>query len=218
MPFSQTSNTSILSAEELEKSIQSTLEKHSVNLGVWVFGYGSLMWNPEVHYDQFQPGLLKGYHRQLCIASLVYRGTPEYPGLVLGLAKGLDCQGMIFHIPSDHVQSELRKIWKREMFDDAYVPQWVDVETKIEPDSDALQTLKAITFIANHGHSCCLDELCLKVQAERVAKAHGTRGPCSDYLFNTLEHLRALGMEDPLLESLLPLVKEQQQSLKTLTK
>ena len=81
----------------------------------WVFGYGSLMWDPGFPYDAALPGLLVGYHRQFCLYSYRYRGTRERPGLVLGLDRGGSCRGVVYRVPDDAVAATKAYLWEREL-------------------------------------------------------------------------------------------------------
>src|SRR5260370_7544125 len=87
---------------------------------VWVFAYGSLMWNPEIAFAEARPGFLHGYHRSFCLYSRDYRGTPERPGLVLGLDRGGSCRGIVYRLPPDRVGETLDRIWAREMTAQVY--------------------------------------------------------------------------------------------------
>src|SRR5260370_40018264 len=82
---------------------------------VWVFAYGSLMWNPEIGFAEARRGVLHGYHRSFCLYSRDYRGTPERPGLVLGLDRGGSCRGIVYRLGPDRVGEALDRIWAREM-------------------------------------------------------------------------------------------------------
>ena len=96
---------------------------------VWVFAYGSLMWNPEIAFAEARPGFLHGYHRSFCLYSRDYRGTPERPGLVLGLDRGGSCRGIVYRLPPDRVGETLDRIWAREMTGQVYRMRRVAVRT-----------------------------------------------------------------------------------------
>ena len=87
-----------MNSEDLSNSVKQILKGMNLENGVWVFGYGSLMWNPDIKLSEKRTGTVTGYHRSLCLKSLVYRGTPDYHGLVFGLDKGDSCQGMPYRI------------------------------------------------------------------------------------------------------------------------
>ena len=119
-----------MSDKDLSNSIRKILKGRQIDNGVWIFGYGSLMWNPDFESQETISGEVKGYDRKLCLKSMVYRGTPDYFGLVFGLDVGESCQGICFRIPPEKIKAELTKIWKREMFAETYIPKWINVKTK----------------------------------------------------------------------------------------
>ena len=163
--------------------------------GVWLFGYGSLIWNPAFHFTDRLTGTVHGYHRRFCLWTHLGRGCPERPGLVLGLERGGSCRGAAFHIAPEAVEEELAIVWRREMLSGAYVPRWVRVRT-------ALGDVRAITFVINHAHERYARLLPDDRVAEVIATAEGFLGPCADYLINTVDHLAALGIHDRPLERL----------------
>jgi glutathione-specific gamma-glutamylcyclotransferase len=185
----------VLSEEELAASRAATLAEVDLSAGVWLFGYGSLIWNPAFHFTDRLTGTVYGYHRRFCLWTHLGRGCPERPGLVLGLERGGSCRGVVFHIAPDAVEEELAIVWRREMLSGAYVPRWVDVHT-------ALGHVRAITFVINHAHERYARLLPDDRVAEVIATAEGFLGPCADYLINTVDHLAALGIRDRPLESL----------------
>jgi len=164
---------------------------------LWVFGYGSLMWSPGFRPAEKRTGLVRGYHRALCILSSRYRGTPEKPGLVMGLCRGGSCWGMAFRVPAARVRRVLRALWKREMLNKVYVPTLVPVT--VGPK----RRIRALAFVADTSHRQFVRELDLHGRARLVAQGIGQRGPCVDYIRNTLDHMLALGVNDPHLARVL---------------
>ena len=189
-----------MSSLELKNSVQEMLKDRNLTNGVWVFGYGSLMWNPDFKVEEKISGEIKGYHRRLCLKSIVYRGTPDYHGLVFGLDKGESCQGMTFRISPENLATELQKVWEREMFAETYIPTWVNVKT-------VNKNISAITFVINPEHEHYVPDLELEEVAERVVRAEGKCGSCHDYVQNTVKCLHQLGLRDPALEQLLTLIE-----------
>jgi len=164
---------------------------------LWVFGYGSLMWAPEFDYVERRIGRVHGYHRALCILSSRYRGTPEKPGLVMGLCRGGSCWGMAFRIHAAHAKEALDALWKREMLNKVYVPKFVPVSLK------ETKRAHALAFVADSTHKLYVGELDLPGRARLVAQGIGQRGRCVDYIRNTLDHMRDLGVRDPHLSRIL---------------
>jgi cation transport protein ChaC len=189
-----------MSSQELSASFQGMLKGRNLENGVWVFGYGSLMWNPDFKFAEKITGVVSGFHRRLCLKSTVYRGTPDYHGLVFGLDQGDSCQGMAFRITPEHLETELQIVWEREMFAETYIPTWVSVQTK-------QRNVSAITFVINPEHEHYVPDLALEDVAQRVVRAEGKCGTCHDYVQNTVKCLHQLGLRDPVLEQLLTLIE-----------
>jgi cation transport protein ChaC len=185
----------VLSEEELAASRAAALAGVHLAGGVWLFGYGSLIWNPAFHFTDRLIGTVYGYHRRFCLWTHLGRGCPKRPGLVLGLERGGSCRGVAFHIAPEAVEEELAIVWRREMLSGAYLPRWVDVHT-------ALGDIRAITFVINHAHERYARFLPDDRVAEVIATAAGRLGPCADYLINTVDHLAELGIHDRPLEKL----------------
>jgi cation transport protein ChaC len=185
----------LLSDDELAASRAAILAGADLSGGVWLFGYGSLIWNPAFHFTDRLTGTVFGRHRRFCLWTHLGRGCPDRPGLVLGLERGGSCRGVAFHIAPDAVEEELTIVWRREMLSGAYVPRWVHVHT-------ALGDVRAITFVINHAHERYARLLPDDRVAEVIATAEGFLGPCADYLINTVDHLAALGIHDRPLERL----------------
>jgi cation transport protein ChaC len=163
---------------------------------LWVFGYGSLMWSPCFDYTHKAPGLAHGYHRALCILSTRYRGTRRKPGLVMGLRRGGSCWGMAYRIDAARLRRALARLWYREMPRRVYEPRLIPVRLKN-------RTVRALAFVADPAHPSYVRELDLHGRARLVAQGIGVRGPCIDYIRNTLDHMHAVGVRDPHLERIL---------------
>ncbi|MGH8705353.1 MAG: gamma-glutamylcyclotransferase [Burkholderiales bacterium] len=164
---------------------------------LWIFGYGSLMWSPGFRYAERATGRTHGYHRALCILSNRYRGTPDRPGLVVGLCRGGSCWGMAFRVPAARVRRVLAALWRREMVNRVYVPTLVRVALARG------RRIRALAFVADTAHSQFVRELDLHGRARLVAQGVGQRGRCVDYIRNTLAHMHEIGVRDPHLERVL---------------
>jgi glutathione-specific gamma-glutamylcyclotransferase len=163
---------------------------------LWVFGYGSLMWSPGFSYQEKILARVHGYHRALCILSTRYRGTHRRPGLVVGLCRGGSCWGMAFRVEASRVRSTLRRLWTREMPRRVYEPRLVLATL-------GRRTVRALAFLADPEHPSYVRELDLNSRAKLVAQGIGQRGPCVDYIRNTLDHMQQVGVRDPHLERIL---------------
>ena len=160
-------------------------------MALWVFGYGSLLWNPGFTPTRQVKARLHDYHRSFCMLSIHHRGTQDDPGLVLALDKqaGGTCTGLAFEVASGEEDSVLTMLRERELISSAYYEDTVDLVT--EDDIP----LKAVTYIIDPDHVqyCHFD---LEKQAQMIAHAVGGRGPNTEYLFNTAAHLDSLGIRD----------------------
>jgi len=170
---------------------------------LWVFGYGSLIWHPGFDFDDRRLAVLSGWRRAFCMTSVVYRGTPEAPGLVLALdadPAGL-CAGVAYHVPAATAAATHAYLRERELVSYAYD------EARVALTLDDGRTVEAIAYVSNRDHPQYAGGLTLEAQAEVIARARGPRGPNADYLLNTVESLEALGLHDPDLVHLAALVR-----------
>ena len=166
----------------------------------WVFGYGSLMWNPGFAHEEAVKARLYGYHRALCIHSRVYRGTPERSGLVMGLDRGGSCVGMAFRVAARDEAAVTRYLHEREMMNYVYRDLRLTIRT-----GDGRKAA-ALAFVADQGNPQFAGHLSAEAAAKIVSGARGTAGTNEDYVFNTLAHLRELGIRDHWLEEVAALL------------
>ena len=185
---------------ERQDSLRSMLVKHAPGESVWVFGYGSLMWNPAFHYVEARSGLVHGYHRSYCMWTAGGRGTPGLPGLMLAMDLGGACRGMAFRIAPDLVHEELEIVWRREMIGRAYRARWVTVRT-------GEGKVRALTFVIDRRYIRYAGKVSRDVQAAHIATAVGRMGTCREYLENTVAHLDALGIGDGPMHHMLERVR-----------
>jgi len=163
---------------------------------LWIFGYGSLMWSPGFAYSEKALARVHGYHRALCILSTRYRGTRRRPGLVMGLCRGGSCWGMAYRVHAQRVRRTLIALWNREMPRRVYQPSLVLARL-------GRRQVRALAFLADPEHPSYVRELDLHGRARLVAQGIGQRGPCVDYISNTLDHMHGVGVRDPHLERIL---------------
>lgn len=192
-----------LSAEELAASREAALAGHPRGASLALFAYGSLIWNPAFHFTGRELARVHGLHRRFCLWTHLGRGTPDRPGLVLGLDSGGSCRGVLFQIAADEVETELDIVWRREMVTGAYRPSWVTAHTDEGPR-------RALTFVINRRHERYSGKLGDAAVVDAIATACGPLGACADYLFNTAAHLEQLGIDDPRLQRLCRLVRARQ--------
>lgn len=162
----------------------------------WVFGYGSLIWRPGFSFVASQQALLRGAHRSLCIYSHEHRGTPEAPGLVFGLRRGGACRGMAFGVPAAEWRAVQDYLREREQVTGVYREALRPVRL-----ADG-RAVAALTFMVDESHVQYAGRLAIEEQLRLVRRSHGHSGPNVDYVLNTVEHLRAMGISDPYLFAL----------------
>ena len=162
----------------------------------WVFGYGSLMWHPGFPHVEVRVAVLHGYHRRFCIYSHRYRGTPDCPGLVLGLDRGGSCRGLVYRVPAAEAAAELDYLHEREMVTGVYHPLWLNPETEAG-------SVKAAAFVVDRAHPQYTGRLSVERTAELIVQGRGQRGACVEYLENTVRHLEGLGLGAGSLKTLL---------------
>jgi cation transport protein ChaC len=186
----------------IEQKAKSTMNE--LSQGFWVFGYGSLMWTPEFEFEECVPAELLGYARSFCMWSVHHRGTPQEPGLVLALEAlaGARCTGLAFRVSADTAVQCLADLRERELINSAYHEHFLPVTL-----GDG-RSVAALAYVMDLQHEQYTGPLSLEDQAEVIARAHGGRGPNSEYLFNTSTHLNALGMADPDMTQLSEMVQE----------
>lgn len=159
---------------------------------MWVFGYGSLMWNPGFPYQSRVLARLPGYARSFCMWSIHHRGTEEKPGLVLALDAhpGTHCYGLAFSVAEADRAAVLAYLRERELISAAYVERVLPIV--LEGGAHA----EAVCYVIDRDHTQYVRDMPLEQQAQVIAKAHGGRGPNAEYLWNTQAHLQDLGIED----------------------
>jgi cation transport protein ChaC len=163
---------------------------------LWIFGYGSLLWNPGFHVKSQTTATLRGYERSFCMKSIHHRGTEEVPGLVLALsqAEGANCTGIGFEVAPDAHAETMAALRERELVSAAYLEVTVPITL-----ADG-QTVDAVTYVIDAAHDQYMRDLTLEDQAVIMARAIGGRGPNDEYLHNTVGHLQKMGITDPDLE------------------
>lgn len=173
----------------------------TVDMGdFWVFGYGSLIWRPGFAHVETQRGRLFGYRRALCVRSYVHRGTPERPGLVLGLDRGGSCLGLAFRVPAELGSEVMGYLRERELVTSVYLERIAQVRL-----SDGT-VVDAVCYVVDRRHEQYAGRLDASEAAAIVRGAEGRSGRNEDYVLNTVEHLAGLGIRDHWLEEVASLV------------
>jgi cation transport protein ChaC len=181
--------TTMRSPTELAATLDTALLGQKDGADIHVFGYGSLMWNPAIHYAESMRASVQGWHRRFCLRLYMARGSMQTPGLMLALDQGGSCDGVVFRIAGERAREELSVLWQREMMSGTYHARWVDAITPAGP-------VPALTFVANREHVRYTGELSDAEAAHFIATGHGSLGSCAEYFENTAHALRDLGIED----------------------
>lgn len=198
MPYQQTPAAGLpmpLTPEERTRDLARLMAEHAGG-DVWVFAYGSLIWDPCFTVDAAEIATLNGYRRAFNFWSVLTRGTPENPGLGLGLATGGRCRGLAYRIARATLAEDLDALWRREKHSDVYQSHWLSLETPAGP-------CKAVGFVTNPDHAQFADGLDEAETARIIARARGDKGPCRDYLASMVAALADHGIMDEAMNALL---------------
>jgi len=165
---------------------------------LWVFGYGSLMWRPGFEFVERVPARLIGEHRALCVYSFVHRGTPEKPGLVLGLDRGGACRGIAFRVAEQHRAATVAYLRAREQVTSVYR----EVMRSVWLENEPRQRVSALAYVVDRGHVQYAGRLSLAEQLRHVQQGHGQSGANRDYVIATVKAIEAEGFRDLQLHRL----------------
>ena len=160
----------------------------------WIFAYGSLIWNPGFPYKSREAARLAGYRRGYCIRSMIYRGTPQAPGLVLGLERGGECEGVAYRVAGELKPATMQYLRERELITSVYDETLVSIETREGARHEAY------TYVANPAHEQYVEMQDFDAAVAIIAGARGVAGPNYEYAINTWANLAGLGIRDALVE------------------
>jgi cation transport protein ChaC len=165
---------------------------------LWVFAYGSLMWRPGFEYLERLPARVTGLHRSLCVYSFVHRGTPERPGLVLGLDRGGACRGVAYRVAAGKRADTVAYLRQREQVTKIYIEAMRNVTLM---DHEA-RRVSALLFVVDRGHPQYAGKLSIEQQLHHIRQAHGKSGANPDYVLATVAELESFGYRDENLHQL----------------
>ncbi len=186
---------------EIEASLRETLDSRSGD-GLWLFGYGSLMWKPDFEYDDWQVARVQGYHRSFCLWQKRYRGNRLNPNLMLALDAGGSCYGIAYRVNAPNVEAKISTTWRRELVGNGYRPRWLTAQTERGP-------IPAVAFVANRSNAeRYTGRLPDQVVARYIAEACGEGGSGAEYLLETVLALDKLRLRDSRLWRLQRLVAD----------
>ena len=165
---------------------------------LWVFGYGSLLWRPGFAFTERVPARVTGLHRSLCVYSFVHRGTPERPGLVLGLDRGGACRGIAFRVAPADRDATIQYLREREQATSVYLEVLRGVTLLGQPE----RRVQALTYVVDRGHPQYAGKLNIDERLNLIRQGHGRSGPNPEYVLATVAELESLGCRDAELHAL----------------
>jgi cation transport protein ChaC len=192
----------LIAVDEMPPQLEPELE--SFNADLWVFGYGSLMWRPGFEFIEQVPARLIGEHRALCVYSFDHRGTPEKPGLVLGLDRGGACRGIAFRVRGEQRQATIEYLRGREQTTHVYR----EVMRSVWLENAARDRVSALAYVVDRGHVQYAGRLTLAEQLHYVRQGHGRSGANRDYVLATVKAIEAQGCRDQQLHQLAAMLHE----------
>lgn len=185
-----------LSDAEVEASRQATLGTRDPAQDLWIYAYGSLMWDPALRFDEVRRASLPGHQRRFSFRTHIGRGSPARPGLMLSIEPRPGCcEGLAFRIAAACVDAESAILWRREMLRGAYTPRLLPMDT---PQGG----ISALVFLSNPAHPDHVDELPLAETARFIAHAEGVMGRNRDYVGQLAAQLACLGIQDAYIDAL----------------
>lgn len=185
--------------------MQEALQQWGGAEDLWIFGYGSLIWRPDFEFSECRPARVFGWHRALKMWSTVNRGTPQCPGLVLGMLPGGSCRGLAFRIPQVNGAAVIAQLWQREMPNAVYDPRWLACHTEHG-------AVNALSFTLSRQSPHHTGELAPEDYRRIFANAQGIYGTTHDYARSTLHELQRLGIRDRALQRLLGYARPAEQT------
>ncbi len=190
----------LMTEKELSAGLDRILLEHDEG-DLWLFGYGSLIWKPDLDFAESRPALLRGWHRRFCLWQWRYRGSRHHPGLMLALDRGGACRGIAYRVAAPDVRGKIAAVWQREMTGDGYRPRWARLTTMQGP-------LRGLTFVVNHAGERYAGRISDEIVADHISQACGENGASAEYLLETVLRCEELGIHDPFLWRLQGLVAE----------
>lgn len=204
--FGTIDETLFWNCEQRASSLAAAIACRPDHSPVWVFGYGSLMWNPLFESAEVACGTLKGWHRAFCLRLTSGRGTHYKPGRMLALKEGGETHGVAFRLPEETLLEELELLWKREMVTGSYLPTWCNLAL------DDGREVTALAFIMDPLHPLYESDVCAETIAPLIARATGPLGSNAQYLFSLEKELIKRGKPDACLTELAKQVRKLQAS------
>jgi cation transport protein ChaC len=181
-------------SHEDREATRSTALAGRLDADLWLFAYGSLMWDPAIHIVEIRRATLRGFHRRFCLKTEIGRGTKEAPALMAALDVGGECQGLAFQIPAGEVDHETEILWMREMIGHAYTPLFRTVST---PQG----TVEALTFVMDRSNPRFVDVSSVEAAAI-IATGRGVLGTNLEYFDHLADQVAVLGIVDQVFDEI----------------
>ena len=191
----------VLTDKELIEERDKILPESFRNKNLYVFAYGSLLWNPTIDFEKQVFGKIYGFHRSFCMLTKLGRGSYENPGLMLGLDKGGSCKGILFKLNKKNALKNVDILFKREMVTKAYIPKLLNAHLSNG------RRVKAIAFTVDKNHKNYFEEKCYSKKINLILKASGFLGSCLEYLKNTAKSLEEINIKDKEISNLMKILK-----------
>ncbi|MDC0093280.1 gamma-glutamylcyclotransferase [Alphaproteobacteria bacterium] len=192
----------VLTNDELIIERRKIIPDSGIGEDIYIFAYGSLLWNPTVEYEGQFLAKIFGFHRSFCMKTNLGRGSFKNPGLMLGLDQGGSCRGLAFKLKSSDAIKNIDILFQREMVTGAYIPKLL--KTKLANE----KTVLSLAFTVDKKHKNFFEQKDFKVKAKMIAKANGFLGSCTEYLNNTLHSLSELNIIDTEMRSIARYLEE----------
>ena len=190
-----------LDDEELIFMRRKIIPDKGIGKDIYIFAYGSLLWNPTFEYEEQFPAIIYGFHRKFCMKTNLGRGSYENPGLMLGLDKGGSCKGIVYKLKKNNQIKEIDLLYKREMVTGTYIPRLL--KTKMNNG----KTVTSLTFTVDQKHENYVSNLSIHQTAKLISKAHGFLGSCEEYLNYTVSSLTELNIIDKRMNDIYNVIK-----------
>lgn len=184
--------------KEVREALRHAALKGRRDQDLWIFAYGSLMWDPAFHFVEVRRAHTDHYSRSFCLWDDGARGSQEQPGLMAGLDVGSGCTGLALRIAADQIETETEILCRRELIAPGYVCAFIDLDTAQGP-------IEALTFVADHSAEVIVPDIPISEQARMLADAEGLLGTAFAYLTNIKRHLDEMGIADDYIDTLFEL-------------
>ena len=192
----------VLDDNQLLASRRKIIPDNGIGEPIYIFAYGSLLWNPTFNYQEQLPARIYGFHRRFCMKTKLGRGSSKNPGLMLALDRGGNCKGSVYKLNKKTEIYEIDLLFKREMITGAYIPKLIKTEI------GSGQWVKSLAFTVDKKNKNYIAKITLEETAKLISNANGFLGTCEEYLNFTLASLKELNIKDKQMNKIYNLIKK----------